>query len=348
MRRAAAHEELGEHQGALRDYLEAHRLAPANPYAALNVGLAALRLSRYDIGWKMWESRRFVPTFRSLSPEIASRALHWDGTASLANKTIFVYPEQGYGDGVQFMRYLDQLTAMNAIVLLGLPAALEPLYAAVPGVTLLMQGETIGAIDFHCPLTSIPAALLEAGVEIGIPPPFRPIAGEAKATAWAKTLGPRVKPRIGLVVSGSAAHNNDANRSIALAELAPLLSLPFEFVLLQPDLRATDAATAVQFGVKTLTQGLRDFSDTAAIAELCDLVISVDSAPAHVVASLGRPTWLLLPYLADWRWGIMTESSPWYPSLRLWRQGRDRQWSNVIDRARLQLLASPELDGMAS
>jgi hypothetical protein len=166
--------------------------------------------------------------------------------------------------------------------------------------------------------------------------------------AWTKALGAKQRPRIGLVTSSGAPYNNHVSRSIALKELAPLLALPFEFVVLQPGLRATDAAAAATFGIKTYTQALRDLGDTAAIAELCDLVISVDSAPAHVVASLGRPTWLLLPYLADWRWGVTSESSPWYPSLRLWRQGRDRQWPTVIERVTRRLLASPEFDASAS
>ncbi len=156
---------------------------------------------------------------------------------------------------------------------------------------------------------------------------------EAKAR-WAQRLGPRRKLRIGLAWSGSREHKNDRNRSIPLQTLAPLLEVDAEFVSLQIDYREADLPLLRSSGIVNLQDEIKSFVDTAAIVDQLDLVVSVDTSVAHVVGALGKPLWLLLPFMPDFRWRLEGTDTPWYPSARLWRQGDDRRWEPVIEQVR--------------
>ena len=166
--------------------------------------------------------------------------------------------------------------------------------------------------------------------------------------AWEDRLGPRRKLRVGLVWSGYAAHKNDRNRSIPLKALAPLLALDADFISLQKDPRPDDKAELLaQHGIVDLTQHLADFTETAALLACLDLAISVDTSVAHLAGTLGVPTWLLLPYTPDFRWLLEREDSPWYPSMRLFRQREDRDYAGVMARVRdaLTILVSASRAG---
>ena len=156
-------------------------------------------------------------------------------------------------------------------------------------------------------------------------------AGERAVAEWSSRLMPKTKPRIGLVWSGSTAHKNDHNRSIDLSVCLPLLNYDAHWVSLQKEIREKDRTVLQQVvGLPFFGGDLEDFSDTAALASLMDLIITVDTSVAHLAAAMGRPVWILLPYNSDWRWLLDRDDSPWYPTVRLFRQERIGDWAGVI------------------
>ena len=155
---------------------------------------------------------------------------------------------------------------------------------------------------------------------------------------WQARLGPKARPRIGLVWSGRPAHKNDQNRSISLRSLLPLLDIEATFVSLQKDVRSDDAAVLKERNdVLNFGDELKDFSNTAALILQLDLVISVDTSVAHLAGALGEPVWILLPHNPDWRWLLDRDDSPWYPSARLFRQQQIGNWAGVIDQVKNEL-----------
>ena len=154
---------------------------------------------------------------------------------------------------------------------------------------------------------------------------------------WREKLGAGVRPRVGIVWSGAAGHANDRNRSLALKDLLPHLPDGAEYFSLQDNVRSTDDEALRNSGLQDFRGDLVDFEETAGLVDLMDLVISVDTSVAHLAGALGKPTWVLLPYLPDWRWQLDGERSPWYPSMTLLRQGGDRQWKAVYDALQARL-----------
>jgi hypothetical protein len=209
------------------------------------------------------------------------------------------------------------------------------------GVTAVVErGAPLPAFDLHCPIGSLPLAL--ATEADGIPAAIPYLTASAQRIAqWHARLSLLPQPRIGFVWSGNPGHPNDRNRSLPLTRLAPLLEMDrVSFISLQPEVSEPDAALLGGLGgVTALGPALRDFEDTAAVLELCDLVITVDTAVAHLAGALGRPTWILLPFAPDWRWMLARTDSPWYPTARLYRQPAADDWESVIARVRADLAA---------
>jgi hypothetical protein len=162
-------------------------------------------------------------------------------------------------------------------------------------------------------------------------------ADEAKVAEWRARLGPSRGRRIGLAWSGNPEHKNDRNRSIALEALAPVLGLEAEFISVQKEVRPSDQATLDTYGIRHYGAVLQDFEDTAALLMSMDLVITVDTAIAHLAGALGRPVWVLLPYVPDWRWLLQREDSPWYPTARLFSQSAPGDWGGVLQRVAEEL-----------
>jgi ADP-heptose:LPS heptosyltransferase len=210
----------------------------------------------------------------------------------------------------------------------------EPLYQLLkqmsPDIQIIHQAEVPTAFDWHCPLMSLPLALgttLET-----IPSEQRYIfSDEQLRKLWNARLPPRTKPRIGIVWRGGAKHKNDHNRSIDLSKLAPLFSADAHWVSLQKELRQGDPPLLQELHqIVSYGDELKDFSDTAAVIDLLDLVITVDTSVAHLAGAMGRPVWILLPYSSDWRWLLDRGDTPWYPSARLFRQDDTRSWESVV------------------
>ena len=307
-----------------------HRALGLKPdYAKAHFSLSLLNLTRGDYerglpGYE-WRWEAMGNTRETFMVPL------WLGRESLCGKTILLHSEQGLGDTIQFCRYARLVAALGARVILGVPDSLIELFNGLEGVSqFITNGDTLPPFDFHTPLLSLPLACKTNSSTIP--------GGEAylhsdvrKASSWAKRLGKKTKQRVGLVWSGSTVHKNDHNRSIPLAVLLHSLPDHFEFVSLQKEVREEDLATLLAHPhIRHFGEQLHTFSDTAALCDHMDLVVTVDTSVAHLSGALGKPTWILLSYSPDWRWFMEREDSPWYPSVKLFRQYAHGDWTGVV------------------
>jgi hypothetical protein len=224
---------------------------------------------------------------------------------------------------------------------LEVPQELVALLSRLEGVaSVVARGDALPPFDVHCPAASLPLALRTDVASIPATVPYL-AADDERVAKWRKRIGHLPSPRIAVAWSGSADHANDRNRSIALAHFASLFAGTGSFVSIQRDLRGGDADTLAPLANVTHVGGaLADFDDTAAVMALADLVISVDTSVVHLAGAMGRPVWVLLPFQPDWRWLLAREDSPWYPTMRLFRQPRPGDWESVIAKVRESLSAS--------
>jgi ADP-heptose:LPS heptosyltransferase len=212
------------------------------------------------------------------------------------------------------------------------PKALLGLLSGLEGVDVLIEkGKALPAFDYHCPLLSLPLAFKTDLTSIPSPKPYLAVTPE-KREEWMQRLGVKGKPHVGLVWSGSSEHKNDHNRSLTLRDLLPHLPQSCEYVSLQKEVREVDKEVLAGGGIRHYGEELKDFTDTAALCELMDVVVSVDTSVAHLAGAIGKTTWILLPYAPDWRWLLDREDSPWYESVKLYRQDESRQWLPVLSR----------------
>jgi tetratricopeptide (TPR) repeat protein len=263
----------------------------------------------------------------------------WLGDAAIAGKTILLHAEQGLGDTLQFCRYVNRVAGLGARVLLEVPAPLIPLLKQLEGVSALIgQGMALPNFDFQCPLLSLPLAFHTTLDSIPGATSYLS-ADPAKVEHWRGMLGDQSAPRVGLAWSGSTLHKNDHNRSIPLAKILEHLPGGFEYVSLQKDPRESDRQVLKSHpNMVNFDDVLNDFGDTAALCACMDLVISVDTSVAHLGGALGQRSWILLPYHADWRWLMDRDDSPWYPSVKLYRQAHVGDWNGVLRRVHTDLI----------
>jgi len=249
--------------------------------------------------------------------------------------------DEGLGDSIQFARYLPMVAARGARVILIVADAVYPLLSEMPGVAECrpLSAGAPESFDMHCPMCSLPLAFATTLDSIPSDISYLPPPASVRVQAWEDRLGPHDKLRVGLVWSGNPEHANDRNRSLPLQKLLRLLDVDATFVSLQKSPKPADQAILNEHPeILDLASDLMDFSETAALVSCLDLVITVDTSVAHLAAALGRPTWILLPYLPDYRWLLDREDSPWYPTVRLFRQSETRNYETVLDRVRAELL----------
>lgn len=337
--RGAALQALKRIDTAIVSYDRAIAIRPDFIEALCNRSLAFLLNGDFGNGWREYEWRWKNENLRM---KLRWRDTHpvWRGEEELAGKTILLHAEQGLGDTLQFCRYAKLAHDHGARVILEVQPALCELLSRLHGVAeVIARREALPAFDLHCPLMSLPLAF-KTGLKT-IPCADGYIGNDPQITSvWRKRLGRKRKPRVGLVWSGSTKHKGDGQRSVALQDLLPLLSAKFEFVSLQKDLRKADAALLrAHPQIRHFGAELEDFTDTAALCELMDLVISVDTSVAHLAGAMGKPVWILLPFAPDWRWMLDREDSPWYSSARLYRQAQAGDWAGVIKRVATDLSA---------
>jgi tetratricopeptide (TPR) repeat protein len=322
-------------------YRQAIAANPRDAVAKWNLALLQLLRGDFVAGWAGQEARWDVAsTSSSQYPRFAQPK--WLGTEPVAGKTVLAYANEGFGDVIQFVRYLPMLAARGARVILVVPPALCTLLSAIEGVAqcLPTTARELPDCDFHVPLSSLPLAFDTRLDTIPAQTCYLPRPAAERVRAWDARLGAHAKLRVGLVWAGNPNHNNDRNRSLPLRLLTRLLDLDAQFVSLQKEPRPDDPAQLhVHPEIIDLTSNLADFADTAALIACLDLVIAVDTGVAHLAAALGCATWILLPYLPDWRWLLDRYDSPWYPTAKLFRQTETRDYADVVTRVRSELEA---------
>ena len=316
---------------AIASYGEVLARRKDNADAHFNRALALLTTGDYRRGFEDYEwrwRRTGVP-----APKNRGRRL-WLGEFPLAGKTILLHAEQGLGDTIQFARYAPLVAAQGAKVVLEVQPELKSLLSRLDGVTAVVaRGEAPPPFDVHCPLGSLPLARKTELPVVPAPIPYLS-ADHAHLQKWSARIKKLPHPRIALAWAGNPAHDNDRNRSIALSALAPLLAMPASFISIQRDVRSADVAQLAATAQLTHLGGeLADLNDTAGVLAMCDLLITVDTAPAHLAGAMGRPVWVLVPFAPDWRWMLDGEITPWYPSARVFRQSALADWNAVIARA---------------
>jgi len=319
---------LNRLEEAIVSYDYALKLQPDDREASWNRALALLALGRFEDGWLAYENRNL--RHKTLAARKYPKPLWW-GNQQLKDQRLYIYWEQGLGDTIHFARYVLLAAAAGAKVAFSVQDPLRRLFKGFePAVTVIGQNEAPTEFELHAPLLTLPLAF---GTRLETIPAFENgylTAPPEDVSRWHQRLP--AGRRIGLVWSGSQTHANDANRSLALAKISPLFQPGDVWVSLQKEVRDRDRATLAGSGILDVSAELSDFADTAALISALDLVISVDTSVAHLAGALGKPTWVMLPFAPDFRWLLDREDSPWYPSMRLFRQSRAGDWDGVLAR----------------
>jgi tetratricopeptide (TPR) repeat protein len=329
--------ELKRFDEALANYDRALTLRPDLAEAHWNEALLRLLTGDFDRGWEKHEWRWETEQQRNEKRNFARP--QWTGQQDITSKTILLHAEQGFGDTIQFCRYVPRVVERAERVILEVPKSLHELMSTLAGVAeIVCRGDPLPDFDIHSPLLSLPLAFGTRLESIPSTTPYLQAPTHA-LQRWQMRLGPRDRLRIGICWAGNANFKGDLNRSIGLPPLLPLLAnTDVQFFSLQKDLRAGDAEILRHNRhIIDLSQEIETFSDTAAIISSMDLVISSDTSVAHLAGALGKPVWILLQFVPDWRWLLDREDSPWYPTARLFRQDETRQWDNVIARVHVAL-----------
>jgi Flp pilus assembly protein TadD len=328
---ALLHADAGRMTEALAAFDTALRRRPDDPLFRKNRGLARLRAGDWANGWDDFEWRLRCREF----PKRPFAQPRWGG-GDLAGKTLLLWAEQGAGDTLQFVRFAALVKERGATVLLECPAALHPLLACCPEIDrLVAAGADPPAFDLHAPLMSVPGILGTSVAVVPAPVPYL-FAEPALVARWQQELAPLTGFRVGVCWQGNPRHAGDRRRSFPLSQLAPLAELPGVcLVSLQVGPGAEQvAALAGRFEIfdlgEKLTQTPGAFLDAAAVIRNLDLVVSCDTSVGHLAGALGAPVWLALADAADWRWLLGRSDTPWYPTMRLFRQKEAGKWEGVF------------------
>jgi tetratricopeptide (TPR) repeat protein len=328
--RGLVHSELKQYEEAHKNYDRAIELEPTIGDAYWNKSNLKILQGCYGEGWQLFEWR-WKTTFLNHQPRDFKQPL-WLGQESITNKIILIHHEQGLGDSIQFSRYIPLLEKYNPKeIILESPQPLISILSSLRGnFKIITLGDPLPHFDYYCPIMSLPLAFKTALESIPSEMPYL-FADEDKISLWAEKLGLKIKPRVGLVWSGFKGHKNDRNRSLSLRQLDSIFSLPFELHSLQKEIRDHDLEVLNSCDqIHQHQDELIDFSDTAALIHHLDLIVSVDTSVAHLAGAMGKKVFLMLPYAPDYRWMDNRPDSPWYPSMRLFRQPKIDDWDSVI------------------
>ncbi|WP_137718501.1 tetratricopeptide repeat protein [Methylobacillus flagellatus] len=339
--RAVILERLKRYSAAIAEYEHALSIDHEHHDSGWNRSLVQLLLGQYQSGWQGYEQRWKL---KEALPLTATPYPRWLGQEDIRGKQLLIQVEQGFGDAIQMGRYIP-LLCQQASCTIQCPPALSTLFSrSFPDAVIMDTHESPSSGDYHVPLMSLPLAMQtfsEADIPRAVPYLF---ADPEQVTFWQKTLASTFSKRVGLVWRGNPKHENDKNRSAKLSDYLALIAAHehVQFVTLQKDLTTEERDLLAGSGnVRMLDSELVDFDVSAAVLSTLDLLITIDSAPAHLAGALGIPTWILLPANGEWRWLLEREDTPWYPSARLFRQAQPRDWAGVIGRVSEQLGRHP-------
>jgi hypothetical protein len=356
---AVALRAVGKFDEALAEYRQAIRLQPDFAGAHFNSGQLLLLMGRFDEGWAEYEWRWKLA---HAALKVVTDRPQWNGE-DLAGKTILLHAEQGFGDAMQFVRFATDVAERGGRVILECQPRLVRLMSGLPGVSqVIAQGEARPTTDVHCPLLSLARVFkvtdrspLWRGAYLKTPEEIRERWRERVAEAVEKMRHPSTSAdpalrspsepasgdlcaplKVGVAWAGNPRNEHDRERSMSLALLDPLAAVPnIAWFSLQKD-AAAQAATS-RLRLIDLTGDPHDWADSAALIEQLDLVITVDTAVAHLAGAMGKPVWLMLPKVPDFRWMLDRPDTPWYPTMRLFRQESAGDWAGVVERIRGEL-----------
>jgi tetratricopeptide (TPR) repeat protein len=327
---ANALREQGRPHDAIEEFRRVLDLQPDFAEVHTNLAMALLSQGIFEQGWQEYEWRWKCEDFSSRKRDFLQPI--WDGSP-FAGRTLLLHAEQGIGDGIQFIRFLPRVKRLGGNVLIEChPSIYRLLNSIAEGCRIVPSEDPLPPFDLHCPLLSLPRVFSVTLQTIpAIVPYLQPDANDVRV--WQERFARYSNDlRVGLVWSGNPTHKNDRNRSISPASFAPFANVPgITFFSLQKGPAAAETKNPPP-GLKITdwTEDLPDFAATAALISNLDLVVTVDTAVAHLAGAIGKPVWTLLPFVPDWRWLWNRTDTPWYPTMRLFRQPARGDWNSVI------------------
>ncbi len=346
---AEAHNNLGYallENGMVNDaascFSRAIEIEPDYADAHLNRSLTLLLTENFKEGWQEYEWRLLIKelsTGTDLQPT-------WDGKP-LNGKSILIHTEQGFGDIIQFVRYLPMVKSQGGHVTLECEQSLHRLLKNCDGIDGIIEKvsirKPISGIDFHILLLSLPRIFDTTLGSIPSDTHYIPVDPVLKEH-WRIRLEDNKNIKVGIVWAGNRRHKNDHNRSCSLADFSKLSGIPeISLYSLQKGPASIENNNSAEgMNIINLENDLHDFADTAAAIANLDIVISVDTAVAHLTGAIGKPVWTLLPFAPDWRWLLKRTDSPWYPTMRLFRQTQRNDWDDVLGQVKIALIKSTE------
>ncbi len=327
---------LGRHTECLASFQRAFEIQPNFAEARFNAARCRLILGQYDLAWQHYDWLAKNGALEALIRHAPPPCPLWLGKDDLNGKSIMLYEPTGLGDTIHLVRYLPLLASRGATVLLCVARPLRTLMATVPRLSRVYEfGEALPRTDFYCALSLLPFAFGTTLADIPAPIPYLSVESNATAS-WRAKLAGDGKKLVGISWRGSTEYKADAERSVGLAQLLPILSTPaIRFVSLQKEL--SGAELELTKDLPDFVHPDADFTTTTEIVAAVDLVISVDTAWAHCAGAIGKPVWILMPFVPYWVWLSGREDSPWYPTARLFRQTALHQWQDVIARVATEL-----------
>ena len=323
--------ELGDPVGAMPFLQRSIQLAPTHPTAQFNLAVAYLLAGDYARGWPQYESRWNYEHLAGALPTYSQP--RWTGQ-DIKDKTVLVVGEQGHGDNIQFVRFIGDITSRGARVVLTLNASLRPLILGPSIPTILVDGDPLPEFDYWIPIMSIPS-VIGTTVENIASVQYYLTADAQLQKQWQTVLGHKTRLRIGFCWSGRRDTWINRHKAMPFETMLALVrrNPDYEWVNLQCDCTAEEEAELVAAGVRAYPGAIQNFADSAALLMHMDVVLSVDTAVAHLAGALGRPVWIMLSqYALDWRWLLDRDSSPWYSTARLFRQPTMGDWTTVTDK----------------
>ena len=324
---------------AIAHYDQALSLQPNYSLAAWNKAMPLLLRGDFENGLPLYESRWQAEKVGEIAGKRFFDQHTLFGNESLKDKTILLYGEQGLGDFIQFCRYAKLVADLGAKVILEVPGTLVNLLQGLEGVSqIVTRDEKLPQFDLCCPLLSLPAALKTSLSNIPAAHSYLK-SNPNKVAEWNLRLGEKKKKRIGIAWSSLSGFSGDAKRSLSLEQFVQALPLEkYEYICLQKEVKDSDKGFLASYqDIRYFGDEIKDFSDTAALVDCVDLVISTCTSIPHLSAALGKETWLLLSQVPDWRWLLDRGDSPWYPTMKLYRQPSLGDWNSVLERVKADL-----------
>jgi len=323
--------ECGDPAGAIPFLQRSIQLAPTHPTAQFNLAVAYLLMGDYTRGWPQYETRWNYEHLDGMLPNYTQP--RWTGQ-DIQGKTVLIVGEQGHGDNIQFVRFVGDVASRGARVILAVNAGLKPLFIGPSIPHIVCDGDPLPEFDYWVPIMSIPG-IIGTTLDNLAQVQYYLTADADKQRVWQDRLGPKTRLRVGFCWSGRRDTWINRHKGMPFEDMLALIQRNpnYEWINLQCDCTVEEEAQLIAAGVTAYPGSISSFADSAALIMHCDVVLSVDTAVAHLAGSLGRTVWVMLSQFAlDWRWLLDRDSSPWYVTARLFRQPALGDWTSVTEK----------------